>query len=123
MGVAGKLAGDFGVPTDVTVVPIRYPRARQNQARLDELRCRRALQDYLHLQQRLVRTYAPKSTSAGFSAQFVTACQQRDRAMGLLAGGDESRSYAQHELRFRAYIRTGWLGLTPIGGISWVYRS
>lgn len=90
MDAAGKLAGDFGVPTDVTVVPIRYPRARQNQARLDELRCRRALQDYLHLQQRLVRTYAPKSTSAAFSAQFVTACQQRDRAMGLLEMLDET---------------------------------
>ena len=90
MDAAGKLAGDFGVPTDVKVVPIRYPRARQNQARLDELRCRRAMTDYLHLQQRLVRTYAPKTPSSPYTTQFVTACQQRDRVMGLLEMLDET---------------------------------
>ena len=71
-------------------MPIQYPRLRQNQSRLDELRCRRAMTDYLHLQQRLVRMYAPKTPSSPFAAQFVAACQQRDRVMGLLEMLDET---------------------------------
>ena len=81
---ARKLAGDFGIDPETAPVPIQYPRLRQNQSRLDELRCRRAMTDYLHLQQRLVRMYAPKTPSSPFAAQFVAACQQRDRVMGLL---------------------------------------
>lgn len=87
---ARKLAGDFGIDPAVTPVPIQYPRIRQNQSRLDELRCRRAMTDYLHLQRRLVRTYAPKTPSSPFAAQFVAACQQRDRIMGLLEMLDET---------------------------------
>ena len=85
---AKKLAGDFGIGPEISA--IQYPRLRQNQSRLDELRCRRALQDYLHLQQHLVRTYAPETASSPFTAQFVMACQQRDRAMGLLEMLDET---------------------------------
>ena len=87
---ARRLAGDFGIDPAVTPVPIQYPRIRQNQSRLDELRCRRAMTDYLHLQRRLVRTYAPKTPSSPFAAQFVAACQQRDRIMGLLEMLDET---------------------------------
>ena len=87
---ARRLAGDFGIDPAVTPVPIQYPRPRQNQSRLDELRCRRAMTDYLHLQQRLVRTYAPKTPSSPYTTQFVTACQQRDRVMGLLEMLDET---------------------------------
>ena len=35
------------------------------------------------MQQRLVCMYAPKTASSSFPAQFVTACQQRNRVMGL----------------------------------------
>ena len=87
---ARKLAGDFGIDPETAPVPIQYPRLRQNQSRLDELRCRRAMTDYLHLQQRLVRMYAPKTPSSPFAAQFVAACQQRDRVMGLLEMLDET---------------------------------
>ena len=85
---ARKLMGDFGLPSHSC--PIQSPPVRQNQSRLDELRCRRALTDYLHLQQRLVRMYAPKTPSSPFAAQFVAACQQRDRVMGLLEMLDET---------------------------------
>ena len=87
---ARRLAGDIGIDPETAPVPIQYPRLRQNQSRLDELRCRRALTDYLHLQQRLVRMYAPKTPSSPFAAQFVAACQQRDRVMGLLEMLDET---------------------------------
>ena len=76
---AQKLAADFGISADAKPVSVR-----QNPFRLDEQRCRRAMTDYLRLQQRLVRTYAPKTASSPFPTQFVTACQQRDRVMGLL---------------------------------------
>ena len=87
---ARRLAGDFGIDPETAPAPIQYPRLRQNQSRLDELRCRRAMTDYLHLQQRLVRMYAPKTPSSPFAAQFVAACQQRDRVMGLLEMLDET---------------------------------
>ena len=76
---AQKLAADFGIPAETKQVFIR-----QNPFRLDEQRCRRAMTDYLRLQQRLVCMYAPKNASSPFPTQFVTACQQRDRVMGLL---------------------------------------
>ena len=87
---ARRLAGEFGIDPETAPVPIQYPRFRQIQSRLDELRCRRAMTDYLHLQQRLVRMYAPKTPSSPFAAQFVAACQQRDRVMGLLEMLDET---------------------------------
>lgn len=82
---ARKLAADFGISADTRPVPVR-----QNPSRLDELRCRRAMADYLHLQQRLVRTYAPKTPSSPFIEPFVIACQQRERVMGLLEMLDEA---------------------------------
>ena len=76
---AQKLAADFGIRPDAgPVAPGR------SLYRLDEQRCRRALTDYLHLQQRLVRTYAPKNPNTPYNERFVIACQQRERAMGLL---------------------------------------
>lgn len=41
---AEKLTADFGISADIKPIAIR-----QNPSRLDELRCRRALTDYLHL--------------------------------------------------------------------------
>ena len=104
---ARKLAGDFGVNPHIT--PIHYPRVPGNQARLDELRCRRAMLDYLHLQQRLVRTYAPKTPSTPFSPQFVTACQQRDRVMGLLEMLDETAP-TERKTAVSALIADGTVG-------------
>ena len=49
-----KLAADFGVSEDARQVSVR-----QNPFRLDELRCRRALTDYLHLLKKWKTCYAP----------------------------------------------------------------
>ena len=82
---AQKLAADFGISADTKQVFIR-----QNPSRLDELRCRRALTDYLHLLKEWKTRYAPKTPEDSLDDRFVESCQQYDRIAGLLEMLDEA---------------------------------
>ena len=81
-----KLAADFGVSEDARQVSVR-----QNPFRLDELRCRRVLTDYLHLLKEWKTCYAPKTPEDSLDDRFVESCQQYDRIAGLLEMLDEAR--------------------------------
>ena len=81
-----KLAADFGVSEDARQVSVR-----QNPFRLDELRCRRALTDYLHLLKKWKTQYAPNTPEDSLDDHFVESCQQYDRIAGLLEMLDEAR--------------------------------
>lgn len=81
-----KLAADFGVSEDARQVSVR-----QNPFRLDELRCRRVLTDYLHLLKEWKIRYAPKTPEDSLDDRFVESCQQYDRIAGLLEMLDEAR--------------------------------
>ena len=83
---ATKLAADFGISAETKQVFIR-----QNPSRLDELRCRRALTDYLHLLKEWKTRYAPKTPEDSLDDHFVESCQQYDRIAGLLEMLDEAR--------------------------------
>ena len=80
-----KLAADFGVSEDARQVSVR-----QNPFRLDELRCRRVLTDYLHLLKEWKTCYAPKTPEDSLDDRFVESCQQYDRIAGLLEMLDEA---------------------------------
>lgn len=80
-----KLAADFGVSEDARQVSVR-----QNPSRLEELRCRRALTDYLHLLKKWKTQYAPKTPEDSLDDRFVESCQQYDRIAGLLEILDEA---------------------------------
>ena len=80
-----KLAADFGVSEDARQVSVR-----QNPFRLDELRCRRALTDYLHLLKKWKTQYAPKTPEDSLDDRFVESCQQYDHIAGLLEMLDEA---------------------------------
>ena len=82
-----KLAADFGISVDAKPMAIR-----QNQPRLDELRCRRALTDYLHLLKKWKTQYAPNTPGDSLDDRFVESCQQYDRIAGLLEMLDEASS-------------------------------
>ena len=82
-----KLAADFGVSEDARQVSVR-----QNPFRLDELRCRRALTDYLHLLKKWKTQYAPNTPGGSLDDRFVESCQQYDRIAGLLEMLDEASS-------------------------------
>ena len=82
-----KLAADFGVSEDARQVSVR-----QNPFRLDELRCRRALTDYLHLLKKWKTQYAPNTPEDSLDDHFVESCQQYDRIAGLLEMLDEASS-------------------------------
>ena len=82
-----KLAADFGVSEDARQVSVR-----QNPSRLEELRCRRALTDYLHLLKEWKTQYAPKTPEDSLDDRFVESCQQYDRIAGLLEMLDEASS-------------------------------
>ena len=82
-----KLAADFGVSEDARQVSVR-----QNPFRLDELRCRRVLTDYLHLLKKWKTCYAPKTPEDSLDDRFVESCQQYDRIAGLLEMLDEASS-------------------------------
>ena len=82
---AQKLAADFGISADTKQVFIR-----QNPSRLDELRCRRALTDYLHLLKEWKTRYAPNTPEDSMDDRFVVSCQQYDRIAGLLEMLDEA---------------------------------
>lgn len=82
---AQKLAADFGISADTKQVFIR-----QNPSRLDELRCCRALTDYLHLLKEWKTRYAPETPEDSLDDRFVESCQQYDRIAGLLEMLDEA---------------------------------
>ena len=82
-----KLAADFGVSEDARQVSVR-----QNPFRLEELRCRRVLTDYLHLLKEWKTCYAPKTPEDSLDDRFVESCQQYDRIAGLLEMLDEASS-------------------------------
>ena len=84
---ARKLSADFGISSETKQVFIR-----QNPSRLDELRCRRALTDYLHLLKKWKTQYAPKTPEDSLDDRFVESCQQYDRIAGLLEMLDEASS-------------------------------
>ncbi|MGM9589624.1 MAG: CHC2 zinc finger domain-containing protein [Faecousia sp.] len=82
---AEKLSVDFGISAETKPVAIR-----QNPSRLDELRCRRALTDYLHLLKEWKTRYAPNAPEDILDDRFVESCQQFDRIAGLLEMLDEA---------------------------------
>ena len=82
-----KLAADFGISVDAKPVAVR-----RNPSRLEELRCRRALTDYLHLLKEWKTCYAPKTPEDSLDDRFVESCQQYDRIAGLLEMLDEASS-------------------------------
>ncbi|MCF2653282.1 CHC2 zinc finger domain-containing protein [Anaeromassilibacillus senegalensis] len=84
---AEKLTADFGISADIKPIAIR-----QNPSRLDELRCRRALTDYLHLLKKWKTQYAPNTPEDSLDDHFVESCQQYDRIAGLLEMLDEASS-------------------------------
>ncbi len=84
---ARKLSADFGISADAKPVAVR-----QNPSRLEELRCRRALTDYLHLLKKWKTQYAPKTPEDSLDDRFVESCQQYDRIAGLLEMLDEASS-------------------------------
>ena len=82
-----KLAADFGISADAKPVAVR-----RNPFRLEELRCRRVLTDYLHLLKEWKTCYAPKTPEDSLDDRFVESCQQYDRIAGLLEMLDEASS-------------------------------
>lgn len=84
---AAKLAADFGISAETKQVFIR-----QNPPRLEELGCRRALTDYLHLLKKWKTQYAPNTPGDSLDDRFVESCQQYDRIAGLLEMLDEASS-------------------------------
>ena len=84
---ARKLSADFGISAESKQVFLR-----QNPSRLEELRCRRALTDYLHLLKEWKTQYAPKTPEDSLDDRFVESCQQYDRIAGLLEILDEASS-------------------------------
>ena len=84
---ATKLAAEFGISAETKQVFIR-----QNPSRLEELRCRWALTDYLHLLKKWKTQYAPKTPEDSLDDRFVESCQQYDRIAGLLEMLDEASS-------------------------------
>ena len=82
-----KLAADFGISAETKQVFIR-----QNPSRLEELRCRWALTDYLHLLKKWKTQYAPNTPGDSLDDRFVESCQQYDRIAGLLEMLDEASS-------------------------------
>ena len=83
---ARKLSADFGISAETKQVFIR-----QNPFRLEELRCRRALTDYLHLLKKWKTQYAPNTPGDSLDDRFVKSRQQYDRIAGLLEMLDEAR--------------------------------
>ena len=82
-----KLAADFGISAETKQVFIR-----QNPSRQEELRCRRALTDYLHLLKKWKTQYSPNTPEDSLDDRFVESCQQYDRIAGLLEMLDEASS-------------------------------
>ena len=118
---ATKLAADFGILEDAKQVSVR-----QNPSRLDELRCRRVLTDYLHLLKGWKTSYAPKTPEDSLDDRFVESCQQYDRIMGLLEMLDEASS-TQRSQAVSALIADGsiafWEGVVAENRKEAAYRA
>ena len=116
-----KLAADFGVSEDARQVSVR-----QNPFRLDELRCRRVLTDYLHLLNGWKTCYAPKTPEDSLDDRFVESCQQYDRIMGFLEMLDEASS-TQRSQAVSALIADGsiafWEGVVAENRKEAGYRA
>ena len=116
-----KLAADFGVSEDARQVSVR-----QNPFRLDELRCRRALTDYLHLLKKWKTQYAPNTPEDSLDDRFVESCQQYDRIAGLLEMLDEA-SPTQRSHAVSALIADGsiafWEGVVAENRKEVRYRA
>ena len=80
-----KLAADFGISVDAKPVAVR-----RNPSRLDEIRCRQVLTDYLHLLKKWKTQYSPNTPEDSLDDRFVESCQQYDRIAGLLEMLDET---------------------------------
>ena len=118
---ARKLSADFGISAETKQVFIR-----QNPSRLEELRCRRALTDYLHLLKEWKTCYAPKTPEDSLDDRFVESCQQYDRIAGLLEMLDEA-SPTQRSHAVSALIADGgiafWEGVVAENRKEARYRA
>lgn len=118
---AEKLTADFGISADIKPIAIR-----QNPSRLDELRCRRALTDYLHLLKKWKTQYAPNTPEDSLDDHFVESCQQYDRIAGLLEMLDEASS-TQRSQAVSALIADGsiafWEGVVAENRKEAGYRA
>ena len=76
---AEKLAADFGISVDAKPVAVR-----RNPSRLDEIRCRQVLTDYLHLLQDWKIRYAPQTPGDILDDRFVASCKEYDHIVYLL---------------------------------------
>lgn len=84
---AQKLVPDFGIPTEPgqAVTDASKSKSPQwHQARLEEIKCRRVLTDYLHLLRAWKTCYAPRTPEDSLDDRFVAGCQQYDRIADLL---------------------------------------
>ena len=76
---ARNLSADFGISVDAKPVAVR-----RNPSRLDEIRCRQVLPDYLHLLQDWKIRYAPQTPGDIWDDRFVASCKQYDHIVYLL---------------------------------------
>ena len=78
---AQKLAQDFGIDPDKPPAAIALPKPKRSLLsayRQEEGRCLRVLCDYLHLLERWMVQYAPKTPEDALDDRFVEACQMLD---------------------------------------------
>ena len=118
---ARKLSADFGISAETKQVFLR-----QNPSRLEELRCRRVLTDYLRLLKKWKTQYAPKMPEDSLDDRFVESCQQYDRIAGLLEMLDEASS-TQRSQAVSALIADGsiafWEGVVAENRKEAGYRA
>ena len=99
---------------------------RRNPFRLEELRCRRVLTDYLHLLKEWKTQYAPKTPEDSLDDRFVESCQQYDHIAGLLEMLDEASS-TQRSQAVSALIADGsiafWEGVVAENRKEAGYRA
>ena len=78
---AQKLAQDFGIDPDKPPAAAALPKPERpllKAYRQEEVRCLRVLCDYLHLLERWMVQYAPKTPEDALDDRFVEACQMLD---------------------------------------------
>lgn len=78
---AQKLAQDFGIDPDKPPAAIALPKPERpllKAYRQEEVHCLRVLCDYLHLLERWMVQYAPKTPEDALDDRFVEACQMLD---------------------------------------------
>ena len=76
-----KLAQDFGIGPDKPPAAAALPKPERpllKAYRQEEVRCLRVLCDYLHLLERWMVQYAPKTPEDALDDRFVEACQMLD---------------------------------------------